>query len=104
MPAHGKKMKRKTPSSAHAPKPSPISRETLEISNRCELLLCGVLGIEEYHTDQVRLRTDRGIVEICGSALTLCWAGEKRLLLRGRFECLRFENRPPKKGGYRSCH
>lgn len=97
-------MKRKIPSSTRVPKPSPVPRETLEISNRCELLLCGVLGIEEYRTEKVRLRTDRGIVEICGSSLTLCWSGEKRLLLRGVLECIRFENRPPKKGGYRSCH
>ena len=61
-------MKRKIPSSTRVPKPSPVPRETLEISNRCELLLCGVL------------------------------------LLRGFLECIRFENRPPKKGGYRSCH
>lgn len=97
-------MKKKNSVSAHTPNPSPISRETLEIADRCKLLLCGVLGIEEYHTEKVRLRTERGIVEICGVSLTLCWAGEKRLLLRGSLEYLRFENRPPKKGGYRSCH
>lgn len=97
-------MKKRNSSSVHVPKSSPIPRETLEISNRCDLLLCGVLGIEEYRTEKVRLRTDRGIVEICGSSLTLCWAGEKRLLLRGCLACIRFENSPPKKGGYRSCH
>ena len=85
------------------PKASPIPHETLEISNRKELLLCGVLGIEEYHPEQVCIRTERGLVDICGTSLALCWAGEKRLLLRGRLEGLRFENRPPKKGGYRSC-
>lgn len=97
-------MKKKNVPSVHAPKSSPISHETLEILNRCELLLCGVLGIEEYRTEKIRLQTDRGIVEICGSSLTLCWAGEKRLLLRGCLEYIRFENSPPKKGGYRSCH
>lgn len=97
-------MKKKNASAPHTAKSTLIAHETLEIANRCELLLCGVLGIEEYCTEKVRLRTDRGIIEICGTSLTLCWAGEKRLLLRGPLECLRFENRAPKKGGYRSCH
>ncbi|MBQ3489477.1 MAG: YabP/YqfC family sporulation protein [Clostridia bacterium] len=96
-------MKKKTAIPYSVPKASPIPHETLELSNRRELLLCGVLGIEEYHPEKVRIKTERGIVEICGSSLSLCWAGEKRLLLRGCFEYLRFENRPPKKGGYRSC-
>ena len=49
------------------------------------------------------IKTVKGIVEVCGSAVLLCWAGEKRLLLRGHFETLRFENRPPQKGGCRPC-
>jgi len=85
------------------PKPSPIPQETLEISNRKELLIAGVLGIEEYHTEKVCIKTEKGLVAVCGNSLSLCWAGEKRLLLRGRLEDLHFENRPPKKGGYRSC-
>lgn len=85
------------------PKPSTIPNETLEILNRRELLISGVLGIEEYHTEKVCVKTEKGIVAVCGCTLSLCWAGDKRLLLRGNLTDLHFENRPPKKGGYRSC-
>ena len=80
--------------------PAPIfPRETLEIAERRELLVTGVLGIEDYHTETVRLKTCKGIVEANGSALTLCWAGEKKLLLRGNLKEIRFENRPVRQGG-----
>lgn len=70
-----------------------LSRETLEIAERRELLLTGVTGIEDYHTEKVRLKTCKGIVEVSGTMLTLCWAGEKRLLLCGELEHIRFEER-----------
>ncbi|MBR5188393.1 MAG: YabP/YqfC family sporulation protein [Clostridia bacterium] len=96
-------MKKKKFPSHPMPKASPFPQETIEISNRHELLLGGVLGIEEYRTESVRVKTEKGAVSVCGVSLSLCWAGEKRLLLRGHIESLRFENRPPQKGGYRSC-
>ena len=81
------------------PKAPLLPKESLEILERRELLLTGVLGIEDYHTEKVRVKTCKGITEVCGSAIALCWAGEKRLLLRGNFETIHFENRPMKKGG-----
>lgn len=84
--------------------PAPIlPKETLEIAERRELLLTGVTGIEDYHTEKVRLKTCKGIVEVTGIQLTLCWAGEKRLMLCGELETVRFEwrNRTGK-GGVRS--
>ena len=78
------------------PKAPVLPRETVEIAERKEILLSGVIGIEDYHTEKVRIKTVRGIAELCGNAISLCWAGEKRLLLRGNFEVLHFEN---KKGG-----
>lgn len=80
-----------------------LPRETIEIADRREFLLAGVLGIEDYHTEKVRIKTTMGIVEAYGSSVSLCWAGEKRLLLRGRFEGLRFENTQTQKGGCRPC-
>ena len=96
-------MKKKKLPHYSMPKPSPIPYETIEISNRKELLLSGVIGIEEYRTETVRIKTEKGSVAVFGSSLSLCWAGEKRLFLRGCVEGLQFENRAPKKGGYRSC-
>lgn len=85
------------------PKAPILPKETLEIAERREILLAGVLGIDDYHTEKVRVKTTMGIVEAYGSSVSLCWAGEKRLLLRGCFEGLRFENNLPIKGGCRSC-
>ena len=96
-------MKKKKVPICSVPKPSPIPNETIEIANRHELLISGVLGIEEYNTEKVCIKTEKGIVAVCGCTLSLCWAGDKRLLLRGRLQDLHFENRPIKKGGYRSC-
>ena len=96
-------MKKISRAARTVPKAPIIPRETLEIAERRELLISGVLGIEDYHTDKVRIRTVRGAVEACGRSLSLVWAGEHRLLLRGYLECLRFESCPEKKGGCRPC-
>ena len=92
------KRNRRTCPPPHAPI---FPKETLEIAERKELLIAGVTGIEDYHTEKARIRTSKGIVEICGDTITLCWSGEKRLLLRGNFKELHFENKPLKKGGTR---
>ena len=86
-----------------SPKAPILPKETLEIAERREILLAGVLGIDDYHTEKVRVKTTLGIVEAYGSSVSLCWAGEKRLLLRGHFEGLKFENTVPFKGGCRPC-
>ena len=86
-----------------SPKAPILPKETLEIAERREILLAGVLGIDDYHTEKVRVKTTLGIVEAYGSSVSLCWAGDKRLLLRGHFEGLRFENALPMKGGCRPC-
>ena len=96
-------MKKTFPAASKAPKASILPKETLEIAERKELLISGVLGIEDYHTEKVRIKTTKGIVEACGRSLSLAWAGEKRLLLRGYLENLRFENVPLTKGGCRPC-
>lgn len=96
-------MKKSTPINQPSPKASILPKETLEIAERREILLAGVLGIDDYHTEKVRVKTTLGIVEAYGSSVSLCWAGEKRLLLRGHFEGLKFENTAPFKGGCRPC-
>ena len=55
-----KKIPRVTPP---VPKAPILPRETLEIAERRELLIAGVLGIEDYHTEKVRIKTSLGIVE-----------------------------------------
>jgi hypothetical protein len=96
-------MKKSTSINHPSPKASILPKETLEIAERQEILLAGVLGIDDYHTEKVRVKTTLGIVEAYGSSVSLCWAGEKRLLLRGHFEGLKFENTVPFKGGCQPC-
>jgi hypothetical protein len=96
-------MKKNSKVKQSLPKASILPKETLEIAERREILLAGVLGIDDYHTEKVRIKTTMGIVEAYGTSVSLCWAGEKRLLLRGYFEGLRFENDLSLKGGCRPC-
>jgi hypothetical protein len=97
-------MKKTQKDISRVPQAPVLPNETIEIAERRELLISGVLGIEDYHTEKVRIKTSKGIVEAYGASVSLCWAGEHRLLLRGYFEGLRFESRPPQKGGCRPCH
>lgn len=63
-----------------------LPRETVEIAERAELLLSGVTGIEEYSRERICVKTGKGTVVIDGKGLLMCWAGEKKLMLRG---CIR---------------
>ena len=85
--------------SPYPPKAPILPRETVEIAERKEILLSGVIGIEDYHTEKVRVKTVCGVTDLWGNAISLCWAGEKRLLLRGNFQALHFENKKNGKGG-----
>ena len=73
-----------------APAVMPTPRETVEIADRAELLICGVTGIEDYSTCHIRIRTVRGAVNVSGCMLTLCWAGERKLLLHGELGQIEF--------------
>ena len=68
-----------------------IPRETLEIAERCEMLVTGVTGIDEYSRELIRVKTRNGIVKVCGKGLIMCWAGEKKLMFRGIIEAVFFE-------------
>ncbi len=80
----------RTEKNGRPPKIPLLPRETLEIVERGEMLISGVLGIEGYSPENIRIRTAKGFLCICGKALTLCWAGEKRLLLKGKIEGVSF--------------
>ncbi len=72
------------------PKPALLPKETLEIMERGEMMVSGVSGIMGYSPYEIKLRTAKGFLCISGNALTLCWAGEKRLLLRGKITEISF--------------
>lgn len=89
-----KKEKKRKPHPPHVPV---MPRETMEIAERRELLICGVEGIEEYGNEAVCVKTAKGAVRILGTSLVLCWAGEKKLMLRGEIESISFLKK--EKGG-----
>lgn len=72
------------------PRPALLPKETAEIAERCELLLGGVIGIDEYSDTCVRVKTEKGRLEVAGTSLLMCWAGEKKLMLRGRLLSISF--------------
>ena len=78
------------PQSRKPPHIPMVPREILEIVERGQILVSGVTGIDEYQPSLVRIRTAKGILAITGDALTLCWAGEKRLQLKGNLETVSF--------------
>lgn len=78
------------PKSCKPPRIPIMPKEILEIVERGQILISGVKGIDDYCPCAVRIRTAKGILEISGTMLTLCWAGEKRLLLKGNLEQICF--------------
>ena len=81
------------------PLPPILPRESVEIAGRREMLADGVCGIAAYSKECIRIKTKCGIIAITGSALTLCWSGEHRLLLRGNIQNIAFESISKNKNG-----
>ncbi len=80
----------------HQPKTTPLlPKETVEIAARRELLVGGVCGIADYSPERIGIRTGEGILAVCGNHLTMCWAGEKRLMLRGQILSVTMEKERP---------
>ena len=73
------------------PRAPVIPRETIEIAERCEMLVTGVLGIDEYSQQSIRVKTKQGLIQVTGRGLIMCWAGEKKLMFRGAIDTVRFE-------------
>lgn len=91
-------MKKEIRQKAKRTPPAPLlPLETLEIAARREVLIDGVCGIAAYSKELIRIRTKCGFVTVSGASLTLCWSGEKRLLLRGHVQTIAFE--PKKRQG-----
>ena len=86
-------MRKRNKTKTTPPRVPPIPRETLEIAERRELLICGVNGIGEYSRETIRILTAKGEIAVVGEKLTLCWAGERRLMLRGEIGQIVFEKR-----------
>lgn len=64
---------------------------SVEISGRGEVLISGCTGILRFSEDEIGVRTESSPVAVRGAKLTLCWAGEGRLMIKGRVDAVQFE-------------
>lgn len=85
-------MKIKKAKPSQPPRVPVIPRETIEIAERCEMLVTGVLGIDEYSRETIRVKTKEGCIQVIGKGLIMCWAGEKKLMFRGAIDTVHFES------------
>lgn len=71
----------------------PIARLPLsvEISGRSEVLISGCAGITRFSENEIGVRTEGAPVSVKGESLSLCWAGEGRLMIKGRVDAVVFE-------------
>ena len=63
----------------------------VEISGRGEVLISGCTGILRFSEDEIGVRTESSPVAVRGAKLTLCWAGEGRLMIKGRIDAVLLE-------------
>lgn len=87
----GQLMKIKKTKAERPPRVPLLPHETIEIAERCEMLVTGVLGIDEYSRERIRVKTGEGCLQVAGRGLIMCWAGEKKLMFRGIIETIIFE-------------
>ena len=64
---------------------------SVEISGRGEVLISGCTGILRFSEDEIGVRTESSPVAVRGAKLTLCWAGEGRLMIKGRIDAVLLE-------------
>lgn len=67
-----------------------ISRLSIEISGKSEILICGCTGITYYSETEVGLLSPEGEVSVGGEKLTMRWAGEGKLLIDGKISAVNF--------------
>jgi len=60
---------------------SPLS---VEILGTCEMLVSGCAGIIHFSAEKIGVRTSGPSVWVSGDELTLCWAGDGKLMIKGR--------------------
>ncbi len=63
---------------------SPISPMSVEILGTRELLISGCTGIIHFSKEKIGVHTKGPSVWVSGDDLTLCWAGDGKLMIKGR--------------------
>ncbi len=63
----------------------------MEMVENSRLLICGCVGIAGYSCESVRICTRADDIIICGCGITLCFAGEGKLMIEGCIRSIHFE-------------
>lgn len=64
----------------------------MEMVENSRMLICGCVGIAGYTRECVRISTRVHDIVICGADITLCFAGEGKLMIEGCIRSIHFEN------------
>lgn len=68
-----------------------IGKYNMEIVENSRLLICGCVGIADYSRERARICTRTDDIIITGRGLSLCWAGEGKMLISGDLRTVSFE-------------
>lgn len=63
----------------------------LEMVENSRLLICGCVGVASYTRECARICTRTDDILIAGCGLSLCWAGDGKLLISGELRTVSFE-------------
>lgn len=70
---------------------APLSPLAVEILGRRELLISGCTGILHFSEEKIGVRTKSSSVWVSGASLTLCWAGDGKLMIKGRLDSVEYK-------------
>lgn len=70
--------------------PSALSKTTVEIFEQSRLMISGCIGVTHFSSEEIVILTKSAHVSIFGEGLTLCWAGDGRLMIKGTISCVRY--------------
>ncbi|MBS6462632.1 MAG: YabP/YqfC family sporulation protein [Ruminococcus sp.] len=63
----------------------------IEMVENSRLLICGCVGVASYTRECARICTREDDIIISGCGLSLCWAGEGKMLISGDLRTVTFE-------------
>lgn len=64
---------------------------TAEIVGTREMLLCGCTGIIHFSCERMGIRARTVSVWVSGEGLSLCWAGDGKLMIRGKISLVEYK-------------
>ena len=70
---------------------SPVPPVSAEILGTREILVSGCTGIIHFSDDNIGVRTSGPSVWVSGDGLSLCWAGDGKLMIKGVIRAVEYK-------------